>query len=104
MKLSIMHESFAEVIFAKHPNARVSGGYVVSGYIPPDFDSVTVDLSGQFLTEDGELITESLTATVDAMLAANPTGQLVLVSESQANYLDNNHPVFMRSEADEEAI
>tara|TARA_R110000851_G_scaffold109967_1_gene232458 strand:- start:13 stop:309 length:297 start_codon:yes stop_codon:yes gene_type:complete len=90
MKYYLMSVDFDEPIRNKFPKAitYVDGTYTLTGEFPQGFDGEVGDLSELDLTN------EQLLAIVDGLLAAEPTGKLVIVSQVQGDWVLLNHPKF----------
>lgn len=89
------HKDFVVALTGKE--AKYGDFYLVKDKRPVGEDWVDVELYKQGLDPEGKdgMLPAQLHATAGAMLAATPSGKLVVVSKTQVYYLFNNHPAFM---------
>jgi hypothetical protein len=92
MNYHLMHVDFAEPLFQKFPKAikYVEGTFVLTGEFPKGFEGELRELDKM------ELNYEDLVILVDSLITSEPVGCLVIVSQTQGDWLLRNHPSFMQ--------
>lgn len=91
MNYYLMSVEFDEPLRSKFPKAitYVNGTYTLTGERPKDFEGEVVDLSIL------ELTNAQLTAYVDGLIAQESSGKLVIVSQTQGDWVRLNHTSFI---------
>ena len=97
MNYHLMHVDYAAPLLAKFPKAitYADGTYHLTGEMPANYEGLIVPLNEQ------ELTNEELTAKVDALISAPPTGKLVIASQEPGDWILANHPKFKQEPTEE---